>query len=97
MDWIKNFDLGRWWKMAIAVGLAIVLASLATKDHGVTLVGFGVIALGFGEWMNHRMQSESMHGGWVTSYPRHNRAMGLTLDAIGIAVALFGLYRIATT
>jgi hypothetical protein len=34
MDWIKNFDLERWWNAVIAVGLAILPAALALRITG---------------------------------------------------------------
>jgi hypothetical protein len=56
---------------------------LAAKDNDVVVIGFGVIACGFGEWINHRMETEIRRGGTLTTFERVNRPMGLTLDAIG--------------
>jgi hypothetical protein len=92
MDWFKGFDLDRWWKVAIVVGLALVLAALAANNRAVVLVGLGIVACGFGEWINHRMQMEFIHGGTLTSYHRANRPLGLVLDALGTAVAGAGIY-----
>jgi hypothetical protein len=71
MDWLKYFDLRRWWIAAIAIGFAMVLAAL--HYNNIVIVSLGIIACGFGEWMNHRMEMALMHGGTLTSYPRVNR------------------------
>ena len=43
MDWLKNFDLRRWWISAIVVGLVITLAALPVDNRGCILVGLGII------------------------------------------------------
>ncbi len=91
MDWLKSFaeklDLARWWKVAIVVGLAILLAALAAKDRDIIVIGLAIIACGFGEWLNHRMETEIRHGGTLTTFERVNRPLGLTLDGIGVVLA----------
>ena len=99
-DWLKSFaeklDLARWWKVAIFVGLAILLAALTAKDRDVVVIGLAIIACGFGEWLNHRMEMEIRHGGKPTTFERGNRPLGLALDAIGIVLAVFGLLHLLT-
>jgi hypothetical protein len=83
MDWLKSLiekldlasfaeklDLARWWKVAIAVGLTILLAALAAKEHDFSVIGLGIIACGFGEWLNHRMETQIKHGGTLTTFER---------------------------
>jgi hypothetical protein len=94
MDWLKQFDLRRWWIAAIAVGLVISLAAIAANNRDALLVGLGIISCGFGEWMNHRMETEIMRRGTLTTYPRVNRPIGLTLDGLGFMLATAGLYHI---
>jgi len=98
LDWLKNFDLKRWWIALIAVGLVIVIASVAAKDRniavGIAGVGLGIVACGFGEWMNHRMEMEFVKGGTLTTFPRINRPLGFALDALGIILIVTGLYRL---
>jgi hypothetical protein len=100
MDWLKGFagklDLARWWKVAIVVGLAILLAALAAKDRDVIVIGLAIVACGFGESFNHPMETEIRHEGTLTTFERANRPLGLTLDAIGIALAAFSLYHLLT-
>jgi hypothetical protein len=92
MEWLKNFDVQRWWKAAIVVGLAVIVAALAIKERDIVVVGFGVVACGFGEWMNHRMETEIRHGGTLTTFERKNRPLGLALDAIGVVLIVLGFY-----
>jgi hypothetical protein len=94
LDWLNNFDLGRWWIAAIAVGVAVEIAAAATKDHGIALVGFGIAACGFGEWMNHRMETAFMNRGTLMSYHRVNRPTGVVLDGLGFILIAVGLYRV---
>jgi hypothetical protein len=100
MDWLKGFaekfDLARWWKAGIVVGLAILLGALAAKDRDVVVIGLAIIACGFGEWLNHRMEMEIRHGGKLTTFERVNRPLGVALDAIGIVLAAFGLFHLLT-
>jgi hypothetical protein len=48
MDWLKGFaeklDLARWWKVAIVVGLAILLAALAGKNRDFSVIGLGIVS-----------------------------------------------------
>jgi hypothetical protein len=96
MDWLKELDLQRWWIAAIAVGLVVIVAALTAKNNAVAIIGFGIIACGFGEWFNHRMEIQIIHGGTLTTYPRFNRSQGLALVALGIILTGFGLYRLMT-
>lgn len=96
MDWLKNFDLERWWNAVIVVGLAVLVAGVAAKDRAIVLIGLGMIAAGFGEWLNHGKQMEFMGAGMLTSFPRQNRVAGLLLLTLGILLMAFGLYRLLT-
>ena len=93
-NWLQKLDLNRWWKVAIAVGLAVVVAAAAAKDHGVAAVGFGIIAIGFGEWTHHRMEKVITPRGTLTTSPRFNRTISLMLDGLGIILIALGLYRV---
>jgi len=45
MDW---FDLTRRWNIAMAAGLAILLAAIAIKHRDGILIGLGIFGLGAG-------------------------------------------------
>jgi hypothetical protein len=94
LDWLNNFDLGRWWIAAIAVGVAVLVPASSAKDHDIALVGFGLVACGFGEWMNHRMETEIKLAGTLTTFERDNRVLGFVIDGLGIILIAVGLYRV---
>jgi hypothetical protein len=89
--WLSKLDFARWWKVLIAVGVAFVLGALIAKDVAFQVIGLGIVASGFGEWMNHRMEMEPRHGGVVTSFERKNRFIGVFLDVVGVILILTGL------
>ncbi len=91
-DWLKALDLGRWWKVAIAVGVVIAVTAVAAKDRPSLLIGLGMIAGGFGEWMNHPMEMEPRAGGMLTTFERKNRALGLIFDILGLLLIVIGLF-----
>jgi hypothetical protein len=73
-------------------GLAILVTAIAAKDDCFKAIGLGVLAFGWGEWLNHRMETEFRHGGTLTTYERVNRPLGLAIAGVGIVVVAFGLY-----
>ena len=91
-NWLKGFDLRRWWIAAIAVGLVITVTAIAAKNAGCILIGLGTVALGFGEWMNHRMESQTSKAGTLTTFERHNRALGIIVDIVGILLFVLGVF-----
>ncbi len=90
-DWLKGFDLRRWWIAAIPVGVVIAVASIAAKDHAVTLIGLAIVTVGFGEWMNHRMETEIRKDGTLTTFERNNRALGIAMDIVGGVLFALGI------
>ncbi len=89
--WLAKLDLARWWKVLIAVGVAFVLGALLAKDLTFQVIGLGIVACGFGEWMNHRMEIEARHGGTLTTFERKNRFVGVVLDVLGVILIAIGL------
>lgn len=100
MEFLKGFDLSLWWNKLIAVGLAIIVAALAAQERGLIVVALGMIAVGFGEGLNHRMDvrftepSAYLPQHMITSYPRIPRPLGVALDIAGGLLMAFGLYRL---
>jgi hypothetical protein len=92
MDWLKNFDLDRRWNVAMAAGVAIILASVAVKNRDGILIGLGVFGLGYGEQMNHQKMMEWVNGGTLTSFHRVNRPLGLIVTAVGLGLFAIGVY-----
>ncbi len=94
-DWLQALDLGRWWKVAIAVGVVLAIAAIAVKDRPSLIVGLGMISCGFGEWMNHAMEVEIQAQGTLTTYERKNRALGVIFAILGLLLILLGLISLA--
>jgi hypothetical protein len=72
----------------------ILLAGVAARDHAIDLVGLGIIAIGFGEWLNHRMEKSIVGGAPLTTFERKNRTSGIVLDVLGALLIFVGLYRL---
>jgi hypothetical protein len=96
VDWLKSFvekfDIQRWWKAAFFAGLAILVTAIAAKDDCFKVIGLGIMVFGWGEWLNHRMETEIRHGGTLTTYERINRPLGLAIAGLGVVVVALGLY-----
>jgi hypothetical protein len=90
-DWLKSLDLGRWWKVAIATGLVIAVIAIGVKDRADTLIGLGMISCGFGEWINHTMETTTKAGGTLTTFERKNRTLGLAFAILGLLLIGGGL------
>ena len=58
LDRLKNFVPQRWWFALIAVGLVIGVAAVAAANYDVALIGLGMRAGGFGEWINHGIETD---------------------------------------
>lgn len=93
---LKKFDLEYWWKMIAAAGALIVIASIAVKFVPTIFVGLGLLSIGIGEWINHPYR-EYFDGGpyMLTGHPRLPSMGGLLLDALGVAMAIVGLVKLA--
>jgi hypothetical protein len=92
MRWLKR----EWWKAMIAVGVLMVIGSLAGA-YDIGIVGLGIIALGFGEWMNHRLKKEFRHGRTFEIYERFNRPLGVRLLGLGTGLVGLGLFLLLTS
>ncbi len=90
LGWLEKFDLARWWLAAISFGVGVTIVATTVKEHAVVLVGFGIVACGFGEWMNHRMEQ-------ATEIKRLNQPQGIALIVIGIILMAIGIYRLTTS
>jgi hypothetical protein len=93
-EWLKKIDLERWCNLAIAIGVVFVIASLAANDHAVAIMGLAIMAFGFGERFNHRMEMEIRPGGTLTTYERRNRPQGLALIGLATVLGAVSLYRL---
>ena len=94
LDRLKNFVPRRWWFALIALGLVIVVAAVAANNNDVALIGLGIVAGGFGEWMNHRMEMDFVNRAMLAAYHRDNRPTGDALDGVGFILIVAGLYHV---
>jgi uncharacterized membrane protein len=78
---LNNLNFRKWWHPAIAVGIALVVAALAIKNHELAEIGLGIAACGIGEQALER-------------YSRFNRPIGFSLIGLGIILIAVGLYRL---
>lgn len=94
MEFLKAFDLSLWWRALIAVGVVILVAGVAKGDRAIVIIAAGIIAFGFGEWLN-RPKVGIVEGGWMkTWYEWRPCTSGLFLDVIGICLMAWGGYRL---
>jgi hypothetical protein len=97
---LSGMSLDEWYKALIAVGLALLLVSVVAGIKPIILISLGTVTLGFGEWINHPERSGHLPrtafdpGFIVTSTARKWNLGGAALDAVGLALAAFGTYRL---
>jgi uncharacterized membrane protein YidH (DUF202 family) len=98
LGWLEKFDLARWWLAAISFGVGVTIVATTVKEHAVVLVGFGIVACGFGEWMNHQIKSVTeKEKEIVTEITRINPPQGMALVVVGIILMAIGVYRLTTS
>ena len=85
------------YKAALPVtGLAFLIALSAHRD-ALMMIFEGLFSIALGEWRNHPHQTTGFKQtpaglAKITNVPREANWAGNTLQAIGVAVALIGLY-----
>ncbi|HKM87596.1 MAG TPA: hypothetical protein VJX48_03240 [Xanthobacteraceae bacterium] len=89
-----SLDLKRWWNLIAAAGALLAVASVAVQFVPGVLMGLGLLFFGAGEWGNHAIHVKRSSDTVVESYPWYPYPFGLLLDAIGIGLFGFGLYRL---
>jgi hypothetical protein len=98
---MEEFNFKFWWNLLGAAGAAIVVASATASFVPGFLVGLGILAVGVGEWHNHPRRTEIITGKERGTYIKHGtnpwkpKLFGLIVDAIGIVLFCWGLYRLA--
>ena len=88
------------YKGVIAVSAVVLIAALAVSNTPVAIIALGFLFIGFGEWINHPARSgvipaSAYHPAMtVTSTARQPCGFGLLIDALGVLLILFGVYRL---
>ena len=95
---IRNtLDLKQWWNFIGAAGVLLAIASAPMQFVAGVLMGLGLLSFGAGEWGNHAIHIKRTDGITAESYPWYPYFFGLLLDAIGIGLFGFGLYRLVAS
>lgn len=97
MEAASAWDLKRWWNFIGAAGLLLAIASAPAQFIAGVLMGLGLLSFGAGEWGNHAIRVRRTDGITADSYPWYPYFFGLLLDAIGIVLFGFGLYRLVAS
>jgi uncharacterized membrane protein len=74
-----NFNWRKFWHPAIALGIVLVVASLAIRNHGLAAIGLGIAVCGMGE--------QTLEG-----YSRFTRPIGFAVIGLGVLLIAFGIY-----
>jgi hypothetical protein len=74
-----NFNWRKCWHPAIALGIVLVVASLAIRNHGLAAIGLGIAVCGMGE--------QTLEG-----YSRFTRPIGFAVIGLGVLLIAFGIY-----
>ena len=97
MEIPSTWDLKRWWNFIGAAGLLLAIASAPVQFIAGVLMGLGLLLFGAGEWGNHAIHIKRTDGTTAESYPWYPYFFGLLLDAMGIVLFGFGLYRLVAS
>jgi hypothetical protein len=93
----SKWGLKRWWNFIGAAGLLLAIVSAPVQFVAGVLMGLGLLFFGAGEWGNHAIRIRRTDGNTAESYPWYPYFFGLLLDAIGIVLFGFGLYRLVAS
>ncbi|PZU59802.1 MAG: hypothetical protein DI547_04825 [Sphingobium sp.] len=88
-----KIDFDRWPTVWVAISVVVLLACIAVKDRTGSIIAVGSLIFGMGELRNHPMRQRLIPGGIITSRRRLNSPFGLLLDAIGILLIAYGIYK----
>ncbi len=90
----SKWDLKQWWNFIGAAGALLAIVSAPVQFVAGVLMGLGLLFFGVGEWGNHAIRVKRSSDIIVESYPWYPYPFGLLLDAIGIGLFGFGLFRL---
>lgn len=87
---LKNLIIDYWYKAILVVGATLLIVAftfeLQADNKDVQMLGFGLIMVGVGEWINHPLQtvvlppSVSMPAGIAKGHPWRAKPTGIILD-----------------
>lgn len=97
---LANLKIDSWYKGVVAVAAVVLVASITVRNDHWAMLALGFLFTGFGEWVNHPTGTAFIPGtvrfpaGTIEISSRRPSAFGVFLDIIGVAIILFGLYRL---
>lgn len=92
---LGGISFKHWFTGWIAVSAAALIGSIAAHERDFALIAVGSLLFGFGQWVNHPVQTGIGHGYITTGYPRSSKPFGLLLEGLGLLVIAIGIYRAA--
>jgi hypothetical protein len=96
---LEDLKSDHWWSvMAIAGGL-IAVAAVPVQFISAFLIGLGIMFFGAGEWVNHPRQTQIKGAAGIGTYkvtgnPWKPKVHGILMDAVGIGLFGFGIFRL---
>jgi hypothetical protein len=95
MSDLKRFDVRYWYNGLIVVAVVIILAAMTAKNIPVLIIALGLLATGFGAWLNHLpMTYLYPKGSKYTVIEHHPTAVGWIVITCGVVIMLYGGYRL---
>lgn len=95
-DVVRNLVLDHWYKVVIALASVVLVLSLTLPlqfpNKAVFAMALGALIFGFGQWINHPLQTQLGPGVKITSYNRKARLSGVLTELGGVVIFALGLY-----
>jgi hypothetical protein len=91
---LSQFDVKHWYNGMIVVAVIILLAAMFRQNTPVTIIALGLLATGFGGRLNYSPETTITPRYRYTVMEWQSNLYGSAVMAIGVAVMLFGGYRL---
>lgn len=98
MSDLKRFDVRYWYNGLIVVAVIILLAAMTAHNKPFEVISVGLLAIGFGSWLNHSpMTYLYPQGSKYTVIEYHPTKLGWIVTGCGVLIALYGGYLLIST
>jgi hypothetical protein len=88
-----DLDTRQWWLAVLVIAGPLLVGAGATGHLTTTIIAAGAVTWAFGEWTQHPYQQFRRDGREGNHYHRVWSIFGVALNALGIALILFAVYR----
>ena len=97
---LSSLKIDYWYKAVLVISTALLVIALTVPMQGVpnsaiALLSLSGVFIGLGEWINHPLQERIGGGFKISGHPRNNSPLGVLLVAAGLALAGYGIYKLA--